>query len=220
MGMGQLGTFEPTSQIEGDRLKAKDVAAAAHPLLINIVDKRENMKTQYSPAGDGKAIYVDILDLTTQEVFIHVMWMNDIVWDNLNNHVGETLPVRLRMKKNKAQTAEYIVVEPLSDEEIAVAQQWVDAKPNLFDDTRREREIPTAEQIRAGVTSVSGGTADSGISNISQSAAAPTPPPAAPTAPPAPPAPAATETPAAPAAPAAPATETPAPPTVNKGMPF
>ena len=212
MGMGTLGSFEPTSQIEGDRLKAKDVAQDAHALLVNIVDKREGMTTKYSPAGGGKALYLDILDLNTQEVFIHVMWMNSIIWDNLNNHVGETLPIRLNMKSNKNGTAEYVVVEPLSDDEIAVAQQWVDSQPNLFDDKRREREIPTAEQVRAGQTSANP-KSDNGIAPMGASAAAPTPP-AAPVTPPAPPAPsvpvAAPPAPTAPAA-AAPAATSPAP---------
>lgn len=221
MGMGKLGNFEPTSQIEGDRLKAANVAEAAHPLLVNIVDKRENMRTQYSPAGDGKALYLDILDLTTQEVFIHVMWMNEIIWDNLNGHVGETLPIRLRMKENKTKTNSYITVEALTDEEIAVAQQWVDAQPNLFDDTRRKRDIPTAEQVRSGQTN-SAKSDDSGISAMGQSSAAPTPPPASapPTppagnAPPAPPSPG-TSAPASPPAP--PAADNAAP--ESSGLPF
>lgn len=204
----QLSNFEAASSFEdGDRVKASDMAGI--PLLVYVVDKRENIVTKHSPDGaDG--LFLDILNMNTQEVFLGVLWMNKQVVDNLTRYVGSAVAIKLEWRKSKTQN-DYLAIVPLEGAEADVAQQWVNTQPNLFADARKARDMKSYEEIRgSSVTAI-----QPGVNTAKNNApAAPPAPPSAPPAPAAPSAPPAAPTPPAPAAPAAtaPATPVPAPP--------
>lgn len=197
----ELAGFEATSGFEdGDRIKASDLVDT--PLLVYVVDRKENITTRHSPPPGKPGLILDILNLQNQEVFLSVLWMNNQIVDNLSRYVGRAVAIKLEWRKSKTQN-DYLTVLALEGEEANVAQQWVNAKPNLFVDARKERELGTHEEIRgSSVTAVNSG--------VNPSPAAATPPPAAATPPPVP----TQEAPAA-AAPPPPASAAATPPPVE-----
>lgn len=212
-----LAGFEASSGFEeGDRLKAQDTVGL--PLLIYVVDRKEGIRSQHSP--DGKpGLILDIMNLSNQEVYLSVLWMNNQIVDNLSRYVGKAVAVRLATRKSK-NGRDYIVPEALEGQEAETAAAWVTQQPNLFVDARKARDLQTHEEIRGssvtaiepGVGTQSGNTVASPPSApVAQAPAAPAAPPSAPVAPAAqapatpPSAPAAPTPPAPPAPPAAPA---------------
>ena len=148
----QLNTsYEPKVDIDGDQLKPSDVAG--HPLIVKVYEHRTGITTKFKPNGDGTAILVDVLNLTNGEVSVNVLWFNGAIVDNLVGYVGgDALAIKLVYKESKSGNS-YLIPEALADADLQAAMQWAQAKPNIFEDTRRER----------GIEPYGGGAANAGL---------------------------------------------------------
>ena len=131
-----LETFE--MQAGGDKLKPSDIAN--RPLLVKVLDFKTGIKTKYDDAAE--AVVVDVLDLSTEEIHLGVMWFNAAIKDNLKRYIGKKLPIALVYQQPKAPGGNaYIVPQGLDGENLKAAQAWNDGKPSLFEDTREERGV-------------------------------------------------------------------------------
>jgi hypothetical protein len=196
----QLGNFVEREMVSGDQWPAKE--AVGHPLVVLVREHRHGIKTKHNnnPAlpgykedgGDG--VIVDVADLTTNQVYIDVLWMSGAITDALSPYVGgDPVAVRFDWTPSKSGGNPYIGVKALEAAELNQAASWVAANPTRFETERAQRQAAAAAQA-AAVPPVN----------------ATTPPPdwavaAPPATPPAPAAPA-----APPATPPAPATPPPA----------
>lgn len=208
----QLNTFTPPVREDGDRVPAKEMAG--RPLVVLVREHRFGIKTQfnsnpadtakYKPEG-GEAVVLDIADLTSNTVYINVLWFNGAIVDSLKGYVSQMVPVKLFYDTPKTGTNAYLNVEPLTGAELATAQAWAAANPERFERERAQR----AQAAAATAAAPNGGMAPipGAPSQPPPWAVAPVAPPAAPPVAPPPPAPVAAPhvPPAAPAAPPGPA---------------
>lgn len=131
-----LETFE--MQAGGDKLKPSDIAN--RPLLVKVLDFKQGIKTKYDDAAE--AVVVDVLDLSTEEFHLGVMWFNAAIKDNLKRYIGKKLPIALVYQQPKAAGGNaYIVPQGLDGENLKIAQAWNDGNNNLFEDIREERGV-------------------------------------------------------------------------------
>ena len=180
----QFGTYEPQTSVEGDRLQAQQITD--RPLLVFVADHVPEHKGQF---GVKDAVFVDVKDLSTGDIYVSVLWMGGAVVDNLKPFLGQAVGVKLIYRQPKGQGKPYIIPVPLEGTEAKLAYDWAVGDPQMFERVRDEKGIPQAiptQQARTGLT------------------AATTPPPAAPAPPVAPQPPAAPQAPVAPPRPAAP----------------
>lgn len=144
----ELGTFEPRPRedIMGDQLQAKE--AVDKPLIVFVRQHKTGIKTKfnsdpklqgYKPDGSDGVI-VDAADVTTNEVWIDVLWLNGAIVDNLIPYVGQAVPIKLAWQAPAGGGNSYIVVTPLADQQLQQAQQWATANPTRFDDERARRQ--------------------------------------------------------------------------------
>ena len=144
MGMGPLAGFEQNSITQGDKLKASD--AAGWPLLVFVVDKKEHMNTEHGK--DKTGLIVDIFNMQNQEIFSHVLWLNNQIVDNLERYVGQAVAIRIEWRDSKNGNGKYILPVALVGEEAAIAGQWVAAKPDMFDEDRAKKGYPSTAEVR------------------------------------------------------------------------
>lgn len=137
----QLNTqFEMTAGLDGDQLKPSDVTD--HPLIVKVYERRDNLTTKFKPEGDGSAVLIDVLDMATNQVYINVMWFNGALVDNLSGYAKQdALAIKLVEKKAKSTGNNYLVPQALTDNDLATAMKWAQAKPHIFEETRDERGI-------------------------------------------------------------------------------
>jgi hypothetical protein len=118
------------------------------PLIVLVREHLMGQKTtfnsnpadtaRYKPEG-GEAVLLDVADLTTNTVYISVKWFNGAIVDSLKGYVSAALPVKLFYDTPKTGTNPYINVEPLSGNELALAQSWAVGNPTRFDAERAQR---------------------------------------------------------------------------------
>lgn len=135
----ELGTFTPRTNddmIMGDKLSASD--AIDRPFVILVREHRTGIVTKYKPDG-GDGVIVDVADVSTNEIWIDVLWMNGAIVDNLANYVGQPVAVKLVWKAPTKGGNSYVAVVPLEGTELALAQQWATANSSRFETERAER---------------------------------------------------------------------------------
>jgi hypothetical protein len=137
----ELKPFTERERSDGDRLQAKE--AIDRPLVVLVREHRAGVITQYKPDG-GEAVVVDVADVRTNEVWIGVMWMNGAVVDNLAPYVGQPVAVKLVWTPSASGGNPYIGIKGLDGADLAVAQQWVAANPNRFDQEHQRRAAAAA----------------------------------------------------------------------------
>lgn len=181
----ELGTFAPRPREDaiGDQLQAKE--AVDKPLIVFVREHKTGIKTKfnsdpkdkgYKPDGqDG--VTVDAADVTTDEVWIDVLWLNGAIVDNLIPYVGQAVPIKLVWQAPANGGNSYIVVTPLANEQLAAAHQWATANAARFDTERAQR--------RANADAHAGEAPAAALPTVpmGQPAALPAPAPAAPAAP-------------------------------------
>lgn len=132
--------FEMSAGLDGDQLQPSQVTE--HPLIVKVYERRDNLTTKYSPQGDGSAVLLDVLDMATNQVYINVMWFNGALVDNLSGYAKQdALAIKLIEKKSKATGNNYLIPQALTDNDLATAMKWAQAKPHIFEETRDERGI-------------------------------------------------------------------------------
>lgn len=135
-----LQTFEQRTQGTGDTLKASD--AENIPLLVKVREYVESVVTRHAPEGT-RAIRLDLMDLTNQEIKLGVMWFNGAIVDNLAPHVGKAMAIRIvRREPKKAGGNSYFIPEQLEGPDLEAAVAWAKQKPRLFEDEYERRELP------------------------------------------------------------------------------
>ncbi|MCA1696410.1 MAG: hypothetical protein LC749_17765, partial [Actinobacteria bacterium] len=103
----ELDTFTPrvNDGIMGDSFPARD--AADRPLVVLVREHRTGIVTKFKPEG-GDGVIIDAADVTTNEVWIDVLWMNGAIVDNLATYVGQTVPVKLTWQAPKSGGNSYL----------------------------------------------------------------------------------------------------------------
>lgn len=156
----QLDTFVPPTREDGDRVPAKEMVG--RPLIVQVREHRTGVKTQYNsnpqdtarykPEG-GEAVLLDVADLSSNTVYLNVLWFNGAVVDSLKGYVAHTLPVRLfyDSPKSGGNGNPYLNVEPLAGAELAAAHQWATSNPDRFERERAARQAQ-AQAAAAGTT--------------------------------------------------------------------
>jgi len=134
-----LEEYVPETVGEGDKLKPSDVVD--HPLIIRVLDFKQNLTTKFSPNGDGQAVVVDVFDMSDETTHLGVMWFNAAIRDNLMNKVGKSMAVKLVYQEAKKGGNKYIVPSGLEGADLDAAKAWAKAKPRLFEEAREEREM-------------------------------------------------------------------------------
>lgn len=209
-----LGNYEPPSLQQGDKVQAQSLAD--HALVVQVLERKFISRTQHAPQGKD-AIILDVFDINTQEIYCGVMWMGGAIVDGLSPYAdtGQALPITLVWTANKGGGNSYLSPRPLEGENLSVAAQWVQARPNMFIDARNEKGYGPYEKEGAVH-----------LAPVQNSMPAPAAPPAAPPMPPGytavrqlSPAPVAAPAPAPVAAPPAPAPMAAAPAPVAAPVP-
>lgn len=144
----ELGTFapRPREDMVGDQLQAKE--AIDKPLIVFVREHKTGIKTKfnsdpkdkgYKPDGtDG--VIVDAADVTTDEVWIDVLWLNGAIVDNLVPYVGQAVPIKLAWQAPANGGNSYIVVTPLTGDHLAAAHTWAKGNATRFDTERAKRQ--------------------------------------------------------------------------------
>jgi hypothetical protein len=147
----QLGNFVPPEMTAGDRLEARSMENK--PMVVVVTKRREGIKTKfnqdpkdksYSPEGEP-GLFLDLVDLTTGQVYVDVMWMNGTIVDQLSAYVGQPLPVKLVKTASQSGGLPYLAPQMLTDNELAYAQQWATANSTAFDDARAKKQAQAAQ---------------------------------------------------------------------------
>lgn len=185
-----LDTFTPPVREDGDRVPVKDFVG--RPLIVQVREHRTGVKTKFNSdpteksykADGGEAVLVDVADVSTNSVYLDVLWFSGAIVDSLKPFVASALPVKLFYDTPKMGTNPYVNVEPLTGPELALAQAWAAGNPNRFDAERATRA--TATQPAAAPLAAAQHAAAQQLAAQPPAAPAFTPLPAAPAAPPAP----------------------------------
>lgn len=149
----QLGTFEPRAREDyiGDQLAARD--AVDKPLIVFVREHKTGIKTKfnqdptntrtYKPEG-GDGVIVDAADVTTDEVWIDVLWLNGAIVDNLAPYVGQAVPIKLAWQAPQGGGNSFIIVTPLTGDQLSAAQKWAAGNSARFDTERAQRAANAA----------------------------------------------------------------------------
>ncbi|WP_263251611.1 hypothetical protein [Saccharopolyspora rosea] len=157
----ELSGFAPRENVTGDRLPAKE--AAEKPLVVLVREHRTGVKTKYNsdpnrpgykPDG-GEAVILDVADLTTNSLYIDVMWMNGAVVDNLAPYLGQAVPIKLVWTASAKGGNSYLTVEALTGAELEKAAAWAKANPTAFDTERAQRQAGAASFTQPASPAVS-----------------------------------------------------------------
>jgi hypothetical protein len=149
----ELGTFapRPREDMVGDQLQAKE--AVDKPLIVFVREHRHGIKTKFNQDPSNTRTYkaegtdgvvVDAADVSTDEVWIDVLWLNGAIVDNLAPYVGQAVPIKLVWQAPANGGNSYIVVAPLTDTQLVQAQQWAAANSTRFDTEREQRRANLA----------------------------------------------------------------------------
>lgn len=164
----ELGTFTPRDNTNyGDALPAKE--AADRPLVVLVREHRTGIITKFKPEG-GDGVVVDVADVTTDETWIDVLWMNGAIVDSLAGYIGQPVAIKIVWTPSKSGGNAYLNVAALEGPELALAQQWAKTNTDRFDTERATRtEKPTPGHVTTGLpvtspTATSPAAADSGMS--------------------------------------------------------
>lgn len=173
----ELGQFEPRAAGNGDRLQAKE--AVDRPFVVLVREHRTGIVTQYNPPPGGAGVAVDVADVTTNEVWIDVLWLNPAIVDNLVPYLGQPVAIKLVWTPSAKGGNPYIGVVALEGQQLTQAQQWVAANSTRFDAERVQRP----QQARQGQPTAAVQQSPASVTTTT----APPPPPAQQTPPTAPP---------------------------------
>lgn len=185
----ELGTFTPRPREEmiGDKLQAQEAVDKALVVLVrqhkNGIKTKFNQDPQdrgYKPEGaDG--VVVDVADVTSNTVYIDVLWLNGAIVDNLSPYVGQALPIKLAWTASQGGGKPFIGVQQLDGAQMVAAQQWATANPTRFDTERAQR----AANVAAHEAQAAPAVAAPALQPVQLGAPAPAPVVAAPAAAPA-----------------------------------
>lgn len=213
-----IGQYVKPERQQGDRLQAQQMKN--RPMLLWVREVKHLNKTKFSAEG-GDAVYVDLIDLQSNNVYIQVMWMAGAIVDGLRPYAGDGNAYPTVIKEVEGGSfGHYNVIEPLDEAWMPHVTANLPAFANLIAQTRAAREAEWAA-AQAQQNQAPAAPAGPPVPSLAPApAAAPVAPPQA--APAAPPAPAAAVAPPVYAAPqyAAPAAAAPpAPPAAPVAAP-
>ena len=100
-------------------------------LVVQVLEVVEKFKTKHAP--DGKpAVRLNIASVQSGKIAPDQLWLNDALVDQLRPYIGATIAIKIGTRRSNATGYPYLCIEPVSDEEQAVADKYVDSTPNLF----------------------------------------------------------------------------------------
>lgn len=162
-----LGQYVKPQGSQGDRVQAQQMVD--RPILVWVRKLQHLNRTKFSADG-GDAIYIDFIDLQSNQVYIEVMWMAGAIVDGLKQYAGDgnAYPVKV-VRVQGGQWGSYQTIESLSEDAYWMnhVQQYLPAFQQLVAQTRAQKEQEWAIAMQ-------------------QSQQAPPPPPGAPAGPPPP----------------------------------
>lgn len=138
-----LGSFVAPERATGDKFIANE--NVGKPLLVRVNQFKDALTTKHNPNGDGKGVIVDVVDLTSGDIFIGALWMSGALVDGLSPHAGSptVLPVVITRVTGKSGNP-YLTLAPLADKSLELAQAWYSKNPTTLEDTRKERMAAAA----------------------------------------------------------------------------
>lgn len=141
-GMGQY--VKPTQE-SGDRLQAQQMVD--RPMLVWVRETKMLAKTQFSANG-GEAVFVDLIDLQTNDIYIRVMWMAGAIKDGLKQYAGDNnaYPVKIIKVKGGA-FGYYNSIEPLDEQWTGYCVQNLAAFSAAVAAKRAEKEAEWAQAM-------------------------------------------------------------------------
>lgn len=143
-----LGRYEKPQGSQGDRIQAQQMVD--RPLLVWVRKLQHLNRTKFSAEG-GDAIYLDFIDLQTNNVYIEVMWMAGAIVDGLKQYAGDNnaYPVKV-VKVVGGQWGSYQTIESLADD-----PTWMNhiaanlpAFQQLIAQTRAQKEAEWAQAMQ------------------------------------------------------------------------
>lgn len=162
-----LGQYVKPQGSQGDRVQAQQMVD--RPILVWVRKLQHLNRTKFSADG-GDAIYIDFIDLQSNQVYIEVMWMAGAIVDGLKQYAGDgnAYPVKV-VRVQGGQWGSYQTIESLSEDAYWMnhVQQYLPVFQQLVAQTRAQKEQEWAIAMQ-------------------QSQQAPPPPPGAPAGPPPP----------------------------------
>lgn len=143
-----LGQYNKPQGSQGDRIQAQQMVD--RPILVKVIRSEWKNKTKFSENG-GEAVFFDMIDLSTNAVYIEVMWMAGAIVDGLKQYAGDgnVYPVKV-VKVTGGAHGSYQTIESLGED-----PQWMNhvmsnlaAFQNLLIQTRAQREQEWATAMR------------------------------------------------------------------------
>jgi len=113
-----LGQYVPPAASQGDRIQAQQMVDK--PILVWVRKTQHLARTKFSAEG-GDAVYLDFIDLQTNQCYIEVMWMAGAIVDGLKQYAGDgnAYPVKV-VRVQGGQHGFYQRIESLGDD-----PQWM-----------------------------------------------------------------------------------------------
>ena len=135
-----LGQYTKPQGSQGDRIQAQQMVD--RPLLVWVRKTQHLQRTKFSATG-GDAVYIDFVDLLSNQVYIEVMWMAGAIVDGLKQYAGDgnAYPVKV-VKVQGGQWGSYQTIESLSEDPqwMAHIQANLPAFQQLVAQTRAQKE--------------------------------------------------------------------------------
>lgn len=139
-----LGQYNKPQGSQGDRVQAQQMVD--RPILVWVRKLQHLNRTKFSADG-GDAIYIDFVDLLSNQVYIEVMWMAGAIVDGLKQYAGDgnAYPVKV-VKVQGGQWGSYQTIESLSDDPqwMAHIQANLPVFQQLVAQTRAQKEAEWA----------------------------------------------------------------------------
>lgn len=143
-----LGQYNKPQGSQGDRIQAQQMLD--RPLLVWVRKTQFLNRTKFSADG-GEAVYIDFVDLLSNQAYIEVMWMAGAIVDGLKQYAGDgnAYPVKV-VQVAGGKWGKYQTIESLSED-----PQWMGhiqanlaAFQNLVQQTRAAKEQEWAQAMR------------------------------------------------------------------------
>lgn len=143
-----LGQYNKPQGSQGDRVQAQQMVD--RPMLVWVRRTEWKNKTRFNENG-GTAVFVDILDLSNNAVYIEVMWMAGAIVDGLKQYAGDgcAYPVQI-VKVQGGAHGSYNDLKSLGDDPqwMSYIGQHLGTFQNLVAQTRAAKEQEWATAMR------------------------------------------------------------------------
>lgn len=123
--------FEPQAQDDPNKVRVAPRDLIGALLVIKVKEVKADLKTKFAPQGKT-GIAIDVASVTSGNSAPDQLWFNPAITDALAPYVGATVAVKLAYRVSGSTGYRYIAVEPVTEQEQAKADAFLDSHPELF----------------------------------------------------------------------------------------